>query len=152
MHRQRHISAIFPAMCATSMSPTGRVKTAQKDRHKTTMCTKMITPLRYLNRSKTSNLTFIIHTERLRSTVQIRCMSCMVKEDVVDTRTDRDQIYSVAVRHSLLQWAAMASLTFQLRNSLLNMQDRGTYPECKKPQECQCKQRKGLWTTILLIG
>lgn len=56
-----------------------------------------------------------------------------MKEDVVDTRTDkRSDIFSVAVRHSLLQGAAMARLTFQLRNSPLNMQDSETYPEGKQ--------------------
>lgn len=38
-----------------------------------------------------SKLTFISHTEHLRSAVQLWCMSCMVKEDVVDTRTDTDR-------------------------------------------------------------
>lgn len=48
-------------------------------------------------------LTFILHREQLHFAVQMECMSCMMKEDVVDTRTDTDQIYSVAVRltHSL---------------------------------------------------
>lgn len=60
-----------------------------------------------------SHLTFILHTEQLRSAVQMWCMSCMVKEDVVDTRTDTDQILFSRSRDtrscSELQWRGWLS-------------------------------------------
>ncbi len=41
------------------------------------------------------HLTFLSHTEQLRSAVQMQCMSYILKEDVVDTRnvTDTDQMF-----------------------------------------------------------
>lgn len=85
---------------------------------------------------KMSHLTFILHKEQLlRSAVQMWCMSCMVKEDVVDTRTDTDQILFSRSRDtrscSELQWRGWLS-SWGIHLSICS----GIYPDAeKKPQK-----------------